>query len=125
MFKINKSIATKRIRDGLTSFILLQQGDTKTNQLAITWVEVAPQSGQIPHQHQPEQVYIIIKGKGLMTVGEEQTPVSVGDLVYIPSNIIHGITNQSDEQLVYISASSPAFDLKSYYDTGAIEKKSI
>ncbi|PSB46250.1 hypothetical protein C7B80_13920 [Cyanosarcina cf. burmensis CCALA 770] len=124
MFKQNKFQAPKRDRDGLTSYILLQQGDISTDNLAVTWVDVAPGCSQRPHSHAPEQVYVIISGKGRMIVGDEERDVAEGDLVHIPSNVVHSIINHSNEVLRYISASTPAFDLQTLYDTGKLRDSS-
>lgn len=120
MFKQNKLKAPRRERDGLISHILLQQGDIHGDQLAITWVDVLPGSSQKLHSHAPEQVYVIIKGKGNMQVGSEDQDVTEGDLIYIPSNITHSIKNTSNEMLSYISTSTPAFDIKELYDKKVI-----
>jgi mannose-6-phosphate isomerase-like protein (cupin superfamily) len=39
-----------------------------------------------------------------------------GDLIYIPSNVVHAIENRSSEMLSYISAATPPFDITAYYD---------
>lgn len=121
MFKQNKNEAPSRERDGLVSHILLQQGDVSDTQLAITWVDVAPRSSQKPHSHAPEQVYVIIKGKGLMRVGEEKQDVTEGDLIYIPPNVVHSIENLSNDMLTYISAATPSIDIKAIYDKGELQ----
>lgn len=118
MHKINKSKAPKRERNGLTSFILLQQPDNLSNKLAITWVEVEINAKQTIHHHDPEQVYVIIQGQGIMTVNNETEKVSVGDMIFIPSNHPHGLQNTGKEKLVYISASSPSFNIQKAYDDG-------
>ncbi|WP_158265853.1 cupin domain-containing protein [Chroococcidiopsis sp. CCALA 051] len=120
MFKQNKFQAPKRDRDGLTSYILLQQGDISTDNLAVTWVDVAPGCSQRPHSHAPEQVYIIISGNGRIIIGDEEQDVVKGDLVHIPSNVVHSLVNDSSEVLTYISAATPAFDLQALYDTGKL-----
>jgi mannose-6-phosphate isomerase-like protein (cupin superfamily) len=117
MFKRNKSQVLTGEREGLLSHLLLQEGDIPDGKLAITWVDIKPGSGQRPHKHFPEQVYVIIKGKGRMRVGDEEEEVREGDLVYIPSNVTHGIKNLLDEKLTYLSASTPAFNIKNFYDT--------
>lgn len=120
MKKTNLSEASKRVRDGFVSYILLQQGDTPTDNLAITWVEVLSGRKQKPHSHAPDQAYVIVSGSGRMQVGTEFSDVHAGDLVYIPSDVIHGIENISSEKLVYVSASVPAFDLEALYDGGQL-----
>lgn len=120
MLKQSLTQATTREREGLVSHVLLQKGDLPDSNLAITWVEVAPGSRQKQHHHEPEQVYVIVKGKGQMKVGEEEAEVVPGDLVYIPPDVPHCIVNTSTEALAYISASTPSFDIESLYDTGRV-----
>ena len=120
MFKQNLSQVTKRERDGLISYLLLQKGDLPNSKLAITWVEVAPGSRQKPHYHEREQVYVIVKGSGFMNVGGEESTVAPGDLIYIAPDITHSIVNTSTGPLVYISASTPSFDIQAFYDTGRV-----
>ena len=122
MQKANLSAAPKRIRPGLVSHILLQHGDTPTNNLAVTWVEVEPGHKQQSHSHAPEQAYIIVSGRGRMQVGTESSDVHAGELVFIPSNVAHGIENIGSEKLVYVSASVPAFDLEALYDRGQLKQ---
>src|SRR5688572_29237755 len=117
-----KSQIDKRERSGLTSHFMLGRGDTEENALAITWVTVRTGSRQILHNHPEVQVYVLIAGQGIMQVGEERHPVQGGDLIYIPSNEMHGIENTSDEMLSYISAATPAFSLTlaEGYDKGQL-----
>jgi mannose-6-phosphate isomerase-like protein (cupin superfamily) len=48
--------------------------------------EVPIRSEQPVHNHDPEQCYYIIKGKGLMIAENETGEVSAGEAVYVPSN---------------------------------------
>ena len=123
MKKTSISEAPKRIRNGLVSYILLQHGDTRSNQLAVTWVEIQAGHKQQPHSHTPEQAYIIVAGCGKMQVGDELSDVNPGDLIFIPSNVTHSIENTGSEMLVYVSASVPAFDLEALYDSGQLKTK--
>ena len=120
MFKRSRSEAVRRERDGLVSRILLHGGDSPETRLTVTWVEVAPGSGQRPHSHAPEQVYVIVRGRGKMKVGGEEQAVVEGDLIHIPSGILHGIENASDEVLTYVSAATPTVDWEAFYDTGPL-----
>jgi mannose-6-phosphate isomerase-like protein (cupin superfamily) len=66
------------------------------------------------------QVYVIVQGSGIMHVGGEIQPVQAGDLIYIPSNAEHGIENNTAEPLSYVSAATPAMNLRAAYDRGAL-----
>lgn len=120
MFIRSKQHADKRERSGLWSHFMLGQGDVPGDALAITWVDVDPGSKQRLHHHPEVQVYVIIAGSGVMHVGDESRPVSTGDLIFIPSEMQHGIENTSETVLSYISAATPAFDLEFAYDRGQL-----
>ncbi len=122
MFKRGLAEAPTRILPGLVSHILLQSGDTSTDNLAIAWVEVEPGSNQQPHHHIPEQAYVIVNGNGRIKVGSEIADVQAGDLLHIPSNLEHAVENTGPEKLIYISVTAPAFDIKALYDTGQLKR---
>ncbi|NDJ75462.1 MAG: cupin domain-containing protein [Chloroflexi bacterium] len=116
----NKQDADKRERNGLVSHFLLGTEDVPETPIAATWVTVEPSARQVLHNHPNIQVYIIVEGGGLMHVGGETQQVSAGDLVYIPSNAGHGIDNNTNDPLVYVSAATPAFDLPDAYNQGQL-----
>ena len=105
-------------RGGQVSYLLLTQGQFGSRHLSITWVEGAPGSEQPVHSHPDnEQVYVIVRGRGLMKVGDEEQQVGAGELVFIPPRTGHAILNTGSEPLVYVSATSPPFELPAQ-DTG-------
>ncbi|MDZ7760527.1 MAG: cupin domain-containing protein [Desulfovermiculus sp.] len=118
MHKVNISEVPSRQRNGLTSYILLQHEDIPGSNLSVTWVNIAKGSSQKPHSHYPEQSYIIIHGQGNIFIGNERTSVEKGDLVYIPSNVIHYIENTGDNSLIYISTATPSYNFTNMYDAG-------
>src|SRR3954467_15144569 len=63
------------------------------------------------HSHaRIEQVYVIVQGRGEMIVGDERDMVGPGAMILVPPGTDHAIRNPNDETLVYVWASSPAFD---------------
>ena len=100
-------------RGGQKSYLLLTEGQFGARNLAITWVEGAPGSMQAVHGHPDnEQIYVIVRGRGVMQVADEMREVGEGTLVYIPPGAAHAIKNTSNEPLVFVSATSPPFDAK-------------
>jgi hypothetical protein len=71
----------RRRRDGLLSHILLQAGHIPGERLAVTWVEVERRGAQRAHRHEPEQVYIVVQGRGSIQVGDEEREVGSGELL--------------------------------------------
>lgn len=93
----------------LTSWMLISPKNSSVQNLSIQISEVPVGSEQPIHNHEPEQCYYIIKGKGLMIIEGESREVIVGDAVFIPSNFKHGIKNIGAEVLEYLTANAPVF----------------
>jgi mannose-6-phosphate isomerase-like protein (cupin superfamily) len=94
----------------------MDAGDLGSRNLAITWVDVPPGAEQRSHSHEDaEQVLVIVRGRGRMQVAGDDENVSEGDLVFIPPATDHGIVNDGDEPLVYVSATSPPVSMEELY----------
>jgi mannose-6-phosphate isomerase-like protein (cupin superfamily) len=99
-------------RGGQVSYLLLTKGQFGSQNLAITWVEGEPGSEQAVHAHPAnEQVYVVVRGRGVMTVGDEQQEVGAGTMIFVPPRTGHAIRNTGEEPLVYVSATAPPFEL--------------
>ncbi|MDD5474376.1 MAG: cupin domain-containing protein [Candidatus Methanoperedens sp.] len=59
----------------------------------------------IPSHYHPafEEVYYILSGYGIMTIGEEQKEISRGDVVYIPSPAPHSLLNTGSVPLRFVT----------------------
>jgi mannose-6-phosphate isomerase-like protein (cupin superfamily) len=95
--------------EGITSYLLASARTCDAALLTTTVVELAPGGQQRVHSHEPEQVYFVLEGRGSMTVGQETAEVGVGDCVFIPSGMPHGLSNRGPGPLRYFSAAAPAF----------------
>ena len=102
----------RNYRGGQISHLLLAPGQFGVKNVAITWVEGQPGSEQPVHSHpNNEQVYVIVQGRGIMTVGEETREVGQGTAVLVPPQTGHSIRNTGEERLVFTSATSPPFEM--------------
>lgn len=106
MFKRSKDEAPENERGGLVSHLLLRGGDVTEAGINVSWVEVEPGSAQDSHVHDEEQAYLVVSGRGRMQVGEEETGLARGDLVHVPSGVSHGLANDSEEGLVYVTVAA-------------------
>lgn len=77
----------------LRSWMLAGSQNSSARGISVQISEIPPGSEQPVHNHDPEQCYYIIKGKGLMILEDQTSEVSPGDAVYIPSDKKHGIKN--------------------------------
>ena len=77
-----------------------------------------------PHQHEVlEEIYYIVSGSGVMTVGEEAREVSAGDAIYIPKNNIHKLTNTGEEDMRILLVCGPAFYFEDHIFTNEAEAR--
>jgi len=77
--------------------------------------------GQITHLHRhglSEELYHITQGVGLMTLGEEEFEVKVGDTIAIAPGTPHRIKNIGNQALHILCACSPPY---SHDDTELLE----
>jgi mannose-6-phosphate isomerase-like protein (cupin superfamily) len=101
--------APRNERGGQVSRLLFAPQLGSTN-LAVTWVRGEPGSEQGLHAHEDsEQIYVVVRGRGLMIVGDEEREVEAGTAILIPAGAEHAIRNIGIEPLEYISATTPAF----------------
>ncbi len=97
------------MRDNITSYLLISESTCDSKKQSVTLVEMEPDGIQHIHSHEPEQMYYILEGSGVMTVDNEQKDVEAGDCVFFPSFSKHGLENTGQTTLRYLSAASPSF----------------
>lgn len=67
------------------------------------------------HVHeQNEETYIILRGSGYFQVDEDCFPISEGSVIRVAPKGIRGMSNASDEEMVYIVIQSQENSLKQY-----------
>ncbi|MCH8012423.1 MAG: cupin domain-containing protein [Candidatus Marinimicrobia bacterium] len=122
MIILNKANAPRYVRpEDITSYLLTSKL-TGSEHLTTTLVEISSGGMQRIHNHVPEQIYYILEGSGLMTVGNETARVEPGDCIFIPSQALHGLKNKGEITLRYFSAAAPSFDseeLKTFWPLGS------
>jgi|ERR1043165_6775084 mannose-6-phosphate isomerase-like protein (cupin superfamily) len=117
MHILKPETAPRYIRpEGITSYLLASPRTSAAEHLTTTLAVIPPGGEQRIHSHRPEQVYFILEGNGMMTVGDETQRVGPGDCVFIPSGQQHGLKNDGVTILRYFSAAASA------YPPGHLEK---
>jgi mannose-6-phosphate isomerase-like protein (cupin superfamily) len=72
-----------------------------------------------PHHHETlEEIYYILEGAGVMTIGEEQREVGAGDAIHIPKHHRHTLTNTGATPMRILLVCGPAF----YFEDHRIEQ---
>jgi mannose-6-phosphate isomerase-like protein (cupin superfamily) len=74
---------------------------------AITYVSLAWLQSSLSyeaHSHKDhEEVYYIISGKGSIKMGKEEAKFRDGDIIYIPENTTHSITNEGEDIVEFLA----------------------
>jgi uncharacterized cupin superfamily protein len=94
--------------------------------LGYSYDVVPPGKSSCPfHSHRgEEEMFFIVRGRGLLRYGGETRPVRAGDIICCPTGgpeTAHQIVNDSDDELAYLSISTiqPA-EVCEYPDSGKI-----
>src|SRR5215471_18864669 len=61
-----------------------------------------------PHHHGDlEEIYYVVSGRGLMTVGQDTREVGAGDAIYIPRGHRHSLKNTGSESIKVLLVCGP------------------
>ncbi len=76
------------------------------NIAAVYDTSLSPGESIRPHYHPDfEELYYVLSGYGLMSIGEEKQEISRGDVVYIPSPAPHTLLNTGNVPLRFVTVS--------------------
>jgi mannose-6-phosphate isomerase-like protein (cupin superfamily) len=81
--------------------ILIDRSETET--IAMGYVSVSPgDSTDIAVHDDEEEIYLVLKGKALVMIGDEKQEIGPGMVAYVPRNKKHNLTCISEECLEYL-----------------------
>ena len=76
----------------------------------LAWGTLSPGHEPRPHTHPHEQIVYIVSGHGTFTVGDETADVVQGDMLVVPSGVLHYAVAAGDEPMVDLSVFNPRRD---------------
>lgn len=89
---------------------LIDRTTSDITQCSLAEEILPPGCAVIPHHHREiEEIYYIVSGRGLMTVGDETREVEAGDAVYVPRGHRHTLANTGVQPITLLVACGPAF----------------
>jgi mannose-6-phosphate isomerase-like protein (cupin superfamily) len=92
----------------LRSHVLMDAGELGARNLSVTWLDLPSGAEQAFRSHEEaEQVYVVVRGAGTMSVAGDTQEVSEGDLILVPPATDHSIVNDGERELACISVQSP------------------
>jgi (S)-ureidoglycine aminohydrolase len=60
-------------------------------------------SSHAPHTHAQEEIILMLAGEGVMQIDGREFKTSVGDVIFLDSNVPHNITNTGNEACEYFA----------------------
>ncbi len=89
---------------------LIDRTTSGATQCSLAEEMLPPGCAVTPHHHRAiEEIYYVVSGSGLMTVGDETCKVNAGDAVYVPRGHRHTLKNTGAEPIKLILVCGPAF----------------
>ena len=71
---------------------------------------VPPGMRTLRHRHgRSEEIYHVLRGRGLMSLGDDRFPIAEGDSICIPPGTAHDLENDGQADLVVLCCSAPAY----------------
>ncbi|MEM4310882.1 MAG: cupin domain-containing protein [Nitrososphaerales archaeon] len=125
-----KEIKIQEILGGPIKPVITNDKEGTKNQVVALGV-FKPGEGLYPHFHpQSEEIYFVLKGEGTVFVGEERKPMKIkgGQVIYIPANTHHCVTNTGRRELQIAFFLSPGLKEAGYsiaMDYKTLEEKII
>jgi mannose-6-phosphate isomerase-like protein (cupin superfamily) len=98
---------------------LIDRTTAPITQCSLAEETLPPGRSVTPHHHEVlEEVYYILSGSGVMTLGDEPRAVGAGDAIYIPTGQRHTLTNTGTAPMRLLLVCGPAF----YFEDHRVEE---
>ncbi len=108
--RVTESLAALLARGGLppgAELGVLELGRDPQTSHHLVWIRGAEE----PHRHDlHDLLVVIVRGHGRMLLGDRETPVGEGSIVYVPRGRVHAFTNESPEPAAAYVVYVPGFD---------------
>ena len=96
---------------GALSKALVDPANSGTDRVDFRISRYAPNAYVQEHSHKiQEQIYYVLEGEGILTVGDKEHLMRPHDYVYLPPGVRHSFTNTGLGGLVFLVVTAPADD---------------
>lgn len=100
----------------LRSRVLMDAGEMGARNMSVTWLEIPAGAAQELRSHEgAEQVYVVVRGAGTMSVAGDTQRVEEGDLILVSPATDHAIANDGDGEMACVSVQSPPVAVAELY----------
>ncbi len=106
-------------KDGSEIRSILDRTNSTARNQSLAEATIPPGTATDPHCHpQAEEIYYVLRGRGVMTLAGEQREVGPGDGILIPPGTRHAIRNVGQESLVILCCCAPPYSHEDTVLTG-------
>lgn len=100
----------------LQAHVLMDAGEMGARNMSVNWLVIPGGAEQSLRTHEEgEQVYVVVRGAGTMSVAGDTQRVAEGDLILVPPATDHSIANDGEGELACVSVQSPPVAVTELY----------
>lgn len=100
----------------LRTRVLMDAGEMGARNVSVTWLEIPAGAQQELRSHEEaEQVYVVVRGAGTMSVAGDTQRVGEGDLILVSPATDHAIANDGEAEMACVSVQSPPVAVAELY----------
>jgi mannose-6-phosphate isomerase-like protein (cupin superfamily) len=94
----------------------MDAGELGSRNLSVTWISIPAGAKQTLHSSgEAEQAYVVVRGRGTMSVVGDTQEVGEGDLILVPPATEHAVANNGEDEMACISIQSPPVSAAELY----------
>jgi mannose-6-phosphate isomerase-like protein (cupin superfamily) len=88
---------------GVVAWQTLVSADTTPTDGITAGIAVLEPGGHLAlHRHEQPEIYFLLEGEGVVTLGGVERRIAKGSCVSIPGNVEHGIRNEGGQRLRFL-----------------------
>jgi mannose-6-phosphate isomerase-like protein (cupin superfamily) len=94
----------------------MDAGELGSRHMSVSWLEVPAGASQtLRSDEEAEQVYVVVRGSGTMSVAGDTQRVGEGDLILVSPATDHSLANDGEDEFACLSVQSPPVAVAELY----------
>ena len=97
---------------------LISAGVTQSEHLTAGLANISSGEALHEHRHRQAEIYLVLEGNGVVSIGPETRPIEAGAAVFIPGDTVHSCKNtgESDLRFAYVLAADSFDDVEYIFE---------
>lgn len=81
--------------------------DIEGGKIGIDKIQLLPDSSFVPHTHPGHHILYVLRGRGFMTIGDQEYSMNRGDTLYVEANQPHAMRSTKTHRLIVLAIGFP------------------